>query len=428
MPANLSRRTFLHSLAATATLGPTIITGSLRAAGQSEANDRVQLGFIGVGTMGRGHVNRFLGQKDVQVVAVCDVVKERTDSAKAMVETHYAKQANKAEYKGCAAYEDFRELLADKNIDAVLIATPDHWHAVPCILAARAKKDIYCEKPLTHTIAQGRQIVDAVQKHEVIFQTGSQQRSEFGGKFRTAVELVRTGRIGKLKTVRVGVGGPPTACDLPEQEIPAGTNWDLWCGPSVKRAYNEALCPKGVHKHFPAWRSYKEYGGGGLADMGAHHFDIAQWAMAMDDSGPVAIEPPEGSATSGLKFIYASGVEMFHGGPSGCTFEGTDGTIYVDRDKLESTPGEIVKSPLTDKDQRVYLSTDHARNWLDCCRSRKDPICTAEIGHRSATICHLGNIGYSLRRKLTWDAAKEQFSDAEANKLLDYENREPWRV
>jgi predicted dehydrogenase len=424
-----TRRAFLKSTAAAAVLGPTLLSRSLRAAGKLAANDRLQIGFIGVGTMGRGHLGRFLGQPDVQVVAVSDVVQERIDSAREMVESRYAKDAHRAEYKGCATYGDFRELLADKSVDAVLIATPDHWHAIPCVLAAQAKKDIYCEKPLTHSVGQGRKIIDAVRKHEVVFQTGSQQRSEFGGRFRTAVELVRNGRIGKVKTVRVGVGGPPIACDLPAQEIPEGTDWEMWCGPSVKRSYHEDLCPRGVHKHFPAWRAYKEYGGGGLADMGAHHFDIAQWALGMDDSGPVAIEPPAGNATSGLRFVYANGVEMFHGGPSGCTFEGSEGELYVDRGVLKSTPEAIAATPLGDSDQRVYLSTDHVRNWLDCCRSRKDPICTAEIGHHSATICHLGNIGYALRRKLKWDPAKERFEgDDEANALLDDTPRDPWTL
>ena len=174
-----------------------------------------------------------------------------------------------------------------------MIATPDHWHAIPTVLAARAGKHIYCEKPLTLTIAQGRKVADEVKKAGVVFQTGSQQRSEFGGMFRKAVEYVRSGRIGKLKTIRIGVGGPAVACDLPDQEAPAGTDWERWLGPAPKRGYNDVLCPKGVHHHFPAWRNYREFGGGGLADMGAHHFDIAQWALDMDDSGPVKIEPPE---------------------------------------------------------------------------------------------------------------------------------------
>src|SRR5262249_42935942 len=156
---------------------------------------------------------------------------------------------------------------ARKDIDAVVIATPDHWHAIPCVLAAQAGKDIYCEKPLTLAIAQGRKIAEAVAKHKIVFQTGSQQRSEFGGRFRTAVEYVRNGRVGKVKTVRIGVGGPPKPCDLPEEAVPAGTDWDRWLGPAPKRGYSSVLCPKGVHGHFPAWRNYREYAGGGLADM-----------------------------------------------------------------------------------------------------------------------------------------------------------------
>ena len=334
-----------------------------------------------------------------------------------------------ARYKGCATYNDFRELLARKDIDAVVIATPDHWHALGCVAAANAGKDIYCEKPLTHTIAQGQKIIDAVRRNKIVFQTGSQQRSEFGGKFRQAVEYVRNGRIGKVKTVRVGVGGPPIACDLPDETAPEGTDWNLWLGPAPQRGYNEVLCPKGIHKGFPQWRRYQEYGGGAVADMGAHHFDIAQWALNMDGSGPVEIQPPEGKAESGLRFVYANGVEMFHGGPSGCTFEGSEGTIYVDRNKIESTPAKILEEPLTEKDQRVYFSDNHFRNWLDCLRSRKDPICTAEIGAGSAAVCHLANIGYALRRPLKWNPDAHQFvGDAEANKLLDYTMRSPWRL
>ena len=429
MSANqVTRRQFVAAMAAASLAGPTILSRTAR--GAAAANERIGLGFIGVGTMGRGHVNRFLGQTDVQVVAVSDVVAERAASAKEMVEKKYADAAGKGEYKGCAVHNDFRELLARKDIDAVVIATPDHWHALGCVLAAQEKKDIYCEKPLTHTIAQGRKIVEAVRANKIVFQTGSQQRSEFGGNFRRAVEYIRNGRIGQVKTVRIGVGGPPIACNLPEQSIPDGTDWNLWLGPAPLRGYHEELCPKGVHKHFPAWRRYSEYGGGAVADMGAHHFDIAQWALNMDGSGPVEIHPPaDGKADTGLRLVYANGVEMFHGGPSGCTFEGTAGTIYVDRSKLESTPAGILEQPLTDQDERVYFADNHARNWLDCLRTRKDPICTAEIGARSAAVCHLTNIGYALRRPLKWDPAKEQFvGDDQANKLLDYTLREPWKL
>jgi len=426
MTARLSRRRFNQGIIAASLLGPTIISQNVRSA---PANNRVNIGFIGVGTQGRGHVNRLVGQADVQIVGICDVVIERATAAKEIVEKRYADATKSGEYKGCTTYNDFRELLARKDIDAVVIATPDHWHALGCVAAADAKKHIYCEKPLTHTIAQGQKVIDAVRRNNIAFQTGSQQRSEFGGKFRQAVEYVRNGRIGKVRTVRVGVGGPPIACDLPAETVPEGTDWNLWLGPAPAREYNEILCPKGIHKGFPQWRRYKEYGGGALADMGAHHFDIAQWALDMDSTGPVEVQPPDGNAESGLRFVYANGVEMFHGGPSGCTFEGTEGTIYVDRSKIESTPTTILEEPLTDKDTRVYFSDNHFRNWLDCLRNRKDPICTAEIGAHSAAICHLANIGYALRRRLKWDPVAERFAgDAEANKLLDDAMRQPWKL
>jgi predicted dehydrogenase len=420
----VSRRRFVQGLASAAAVGPTLLASVARAA----ANDRLAIGMIGVGTMGRGHVDRFLGYGNVQIVAVCDVVAERRQHSQKKIEERYSQQ-NKGGYKGCAATNDFRELLAIDGLDAVVIATPDHWHTIIAILAARAKKDIYCEKPLTLTIGEGRRLVDEVRANKVVFQTGSQQRTEFDGLFRTACELIRNGRIGAIKTVRVGVGDPPVPCDLAEEPVPEGTDWNLWLGPASWRGYNEALCPKGVHKHFPAFRNYREYAGGGLADMGAHHFDIAQWALDMDASGPVKIEPPADDAKSGLKFTYANGVEMFHGGPSGCTFEGEKGTIYVDRGKLESTPEEIVKTPLSETDRRLEHADDHGRNFLDAIASRKLPICDVEIGHRSATVCHLANLGYQLRRPLTWNPVKEQFAgDDEANALVNRTPREPWRI
>ncbi len=428
MPAQfVSRRQFVRSAAAASAFGPTILTSL--AHGRAAANERLTLGIIGVGTMGRGHVGRFLGYGDVQIIAVSDVVAERRDHSQQRVERHYGEQSGKGSYRGCSAHNDFRELLALDGLDAVLIATPDHWHVIPAILAARAKKDIYCEKPLTLTIGEGRRLVDEVRAANVVFQTGSQQRSEFGGRFETAVNLVRNGRIGKVKTVRVGVGGPPVPCDLPEEEVPEGTDWNMWLGQAPWRGYNELLCPKGVHKHFPAFRNYREYAGGGLADMGAHHFDIAQWALGMDASGPVKVEPPDGEETTGLKFTYADGVEMFHGGPSGCTFEGELGTLYVDRSKLESTPEAIVSTPLEENAPRIEHSTDHGRNWLEAIKSRQKPICDVEIGHRSATVCHLANLGYQLRRPLTWDPVAERFADDdEANGLLNREPRDPWKI
>jgi predicted dehydrogenase len=385
----------------------------------------LRLGFIGLGMMGRGHLGSFLGMNDVQVVGISEVVKERLDSAMEMVA---GRNKDRKDAPACKAHVDYRELLDRKDIDAVVIATPDHWHALNAIHAARAGKHIYCEKPLTRTVAEGRRLVTEVAKANVTFQTGSQQRSEFDGRFRMAAEIVRNGRLGKIHTVRIGVGVPAIACNLSAEEVPAGTDWDKWMGPSPKRAFNHELCPLGIHRHFPAWRSYREYAGGGLADMGAHHFDIAQWALEMDASGPVKIEPPA-KENIGLKYTYANGVVMFHGGPSGCTFEGSEGTLYVDRGVIKASKEEVLKEPFTDKDKRVYFATNHRRNWIECIRNQKPTICPAEVGHRSATICHLGNIGYWTRRNLVWDPVKERFAnDDEANGWLDHEDREPYRL
>jgi predicted dehydrogenase len=416
-------------VAAAGLAAPLVVAARSRGA-FAAPSDRLNVGFIGVGTMGRGHLGRFVGYADVQVVAVCDVESTRRESAKKMVEDRYAQAAGKGSYKGCQAYNDFRELLALEGLDAVVIATPDHWHALPAIAAAKAGKDIYCEKPLARTIGEGRAMCSAVAEKKVVLQTGSQQRSEFGGRFRTAVELIRNGHIGQVKTIRIGVGEPSIACDLPEQPVPEGTDWNLWLGPVPWRGYHEELCPKGIHKHFPAWRRYREYAGGGVADMGAHHFDIAQWALDMDRGGPVAIEPPtDPKAKSGLKLTYASGVVMYHGGPSGCTFEGEKGTIYVDRGTLQSTPADIVSRPIGESDQRVYFADNQHRNWLECVRSRKAPICDVETGHRSATVCHLTNLGYQLRRPLRWDPVKERFeNDDEANALVSQAMRAPWAI
>lgn len=426
----LSRRSFLQAAAA-ATAVPAALPGVVRAA----PSDRLTIGFIGVGTMGaRHHLRLLLGRSDVEVVAVCDVVAERLQSALQQVEQKYADRTRSGNFAGVKAYGDFRQLLQQPGLDAVLIATPDHWHTIPCLLAARAGKHIYCEKPLTHNIAEGRRIVDAARQGKIIFQTGSQQRSEFGGHFRKAVEYVWNGRIGKVKTIRIGVAGPPRPCDLPAQEKPEGTDWEMWTGPAPLRDYNDALCPRGVHTHFPAWRMYREYAGGGLADMGAHHFDIAQWALEMDGSGPVEILPPENREQEhGLRFVYANGVEMIHNEFEGdvkadCVFEGTEGTILVSRSGISSRPESILNEPLGESARRVIASTNHHENWIAAIRSGQETICPAEVGHRSATICHLANIGYRLRRSLQWDPERETFArDSEANALLTREPRGEWK-
>jgi predicted dehydrogenase len=426
----IHRRKFVAQAGLAALAVPTILVAPARSApNRKPPSDRITLGFIGVGKMNREHLQHFLDHSDTQVLAVCDVDTTRREDAKARVEKAYSKN-QKGDYKGCAAYRDFRELLARDDIDAVVIATPDHWHAIAVVEACKAKKDIYCEKPLSLTIHEAKAMIDAVRKHDRIFQTGSQQRSEYGGKFRTACEYVRSGRIGKVQVVHVGVGGPSHWCDLPEEEMEPGLDWDTWLGPAPKRPYNSVLSPRGVHDHFPNWRAYREYSGGGMTDFGAHHFDIAQWGLDMDESGPVEILPPDDpQAEVGVRFRYANGVEMIHGGPGGITFVGTDGLISVDRDRLVSVPEEILKEPLGEKDVHLRKSPGHRQDWLDGIRSRQRPICDVEIGARSVTVCHLGNLAYWYRRRLRWDPKAWTFvGDDEAKTWLDRERRDPWQL
>jgi predicted dehydrogenase len=305
--SRLTRRGFLQA-AATALAAPAFVPASaLGRDGKTAASERITVGFIGCGKMANDyHLSTLLSFGDVQAVAVCEVDRNRREHAKQRVEKAYQ---GKSEYKGCAAYSDFRELLARKDIDAVCIATPEHWHAIPIIEACKAGKDVYCEKPMTLTLAEAKRCLDAVRKHERVFQTGSQQRSSVFGPFRKAAEIVRSGRLGKIQTVTVGVGGPSRWCDLPAETAEPGLDWDVWLGPAPMRPYHSALSPRGVHNHFPAWRSYREYAGGGHSDMGAHHYDIAQWCLGMDESGPVEIIPPDDpKATTSVRYVYANAV------------------------------------------------------------------------------------------------------------------------
>ncbi|MER3417185.1 MAG: dehydrogenase [Gemmataceae bacterium] len=398
-------------------------------------SERITLGFIGMGTMNRAHLNYFLRQTDVQVLAVCDVDKNRREHAREIVEKHYAQQKKAGQYRGCHAYNDYRELLQRGDLDAVVIATPDHWHAIPIIEACKAKKDIYCEKPLTLTIHEAKLCIEAVRKYDRVFQTGSQQRSS--PEFRLACELVRNGRIGKVTEVYVNVGGPSRWCDLPEEPLEPGLDWDRWLGPAPLRPYNSVLSPRGVHNHFPNWRAYREYSGGAMTDWGAHHFDIAQWGLDMDRSGPVEIIPPDNpKAHKGVRFVYPHGVVVIHAdqyapnkGVNGVAFIGTEGKVFVNRGYLATEPVELKNQPLSDKDQRLYVSPGHQRDWLECIKSRRRPICDVEIGARSVTVCHLGNLAYWNHKRLKWDPQAWRFvGDEEANRWLDRERRDPYRL
>jgi predicted dehydrogenase len=374
------------------------------------------------------HIPELLKTRDVQVLAVCDVDTNRREQAKGRVEKTYS--GEKA-YKGCVAYNDFRELIARDDIDAVLIATPEHWHTIPIVEACKAGKDVYCEKPLTLTLAESKLCIDAVRKHGRVLQTGSQQRSNVFGDFRQGCEFIRSGRIGKVHRVTVGVGGPARPCDLPGEDPEPGLDWNLWLGGAPDRPYSSVLSPRGVHDSFPAWRRYREYAGGGLADMGAHHFDIAQWALDMDRSGPVKVIPArDPKASHGVKLIYASGIEMEHiNEPGGCMFYGEKGTLYIERGKLRSDPEGLIKEPLRDDEVHLPRSPGHHRNWLDCIRSRQRPIADVEIGARTVAICHLANLAYWHHRELNWDPAAWRFvKDDEANGWLDRPRRDPWQL
>jgi predicted dehydrogenase len=428
--SKLHRRRFLQGSALAAASWPLIDLTAMAEEPKKKpaASDRINLGFIGMGTMNRGHLGHFLGEKDVQIVAVCDVDGNRRKNAKETVEKRYAEAMKKGTYKGCEAYNDFRDVLKRKDIDAVVIATPDHWHAIPVLEACKAKKDIYCEKPLSLTIHEAKAMIDAVRKFERVFQTGSQQRSS--EEFRRACELVRSGRIGKLKTINVNVGAPSKFCDLKEEKMEPGLDWDRWLGPAPKRGYSSVLSPRGVHGHFPDWRLFREYSGGMMTDWGAHHFDIAQWGLGMDESGPVEIIPPkDAKAQSGLRYLYANGVEVVHGPGGGVQFIGADGEITVNRGKLVSKPEKILKEKLGEKDVHLYKSPGHQRDWLNCLKTRKKPICDVEIGARSVTVCHLGNLAYWNHKTLKWDPKKWQFvDDAGDNKWLDRERREGFEL
>jgi predicted dehydrogenase len=430
--ASTSRRSFLRASAATIA-APLIVPSSVFAQADRPApSDRITLAFIGCGKMANDyHLPELLRMPDVQAVAVCEVDAKRREHAKQRVEKAYAEKSAAGSYKGCDVYADFREVLARKDVDAVCIATPEHNHAIPAIEACKAGKDVYCEKPLTLTLAEAKACIDAARKHGRVFQVGSQQRSNVFGPFRQAAEIVRSGRLGDVKTVTVGVGGPSKPCDLPAEEMEPGLAWDLWLGPAPERPYNSVLSPRGVHNHFPAWRNYREYAGGGLSDMGAHHFDIAQWCLGMDDSGPVYVVPPEDVKNgTGVKFRYANNVLMTHGGPSGCVFTGTGGWLHIDRGVLESHPESIVKDPLGPTDVHLFQSPGHHRNWLDCIRSRKRPVADVEIGARSVAIPILANLVYWHGRGFKWDPKAWRFAgDEEANrKYLDRERRDPWKL
>lgn len=433
-----SRRQFLKRSAAgsLAAIGfPYIIPSSaLGKDGAVAPSNRIVMGCIGTGGKGRNNMKTFMQQDDVQMVAVCDVDQTHLDQAQVMVNEHY-------DNEDCAAYRDFRELVARDDLDAVSVATPDHWHALNSISAAKAGMDIYCEKPLANSIGEGRAICEAVREHGVILQTGSHERS--GDNARFACELVRNGRIGKLHTVRINLPcddkhhqeAREVECVPPTMEVPEGFDYDMWLGHTPQVPYTEKRC------HF-WWRFILNYGGGEMTDRGAHVIDLAQLGAGTDDTGPVEITA-RGVVTPNSLYdvfwdyefenVFANGLRMIGSsdGPRGLKFEGSDGWIFihVHGAELEAEPASLLEETLGEGELSLGRSPGHHRNFLDAVKSRQEPVAPAEAGHRTATICHLNNIAMKLGRPLKWDPEAEQFiDDAEANGLLVPCMRMPWSL
>jgi len=423
----VNRRDFLRTAAgAAAAVGmPGIVPASVF--GAEAPSERITIGFIACGKQSQHLMRSFLGSPGTQVVAACDVDKLKLErSSKGIVDKYYADEKD-GSYKGCDAYRDFRDVVARPDIDAVVVSTPDHWHTAISIAACRAGKDIYCEKPLTQTIAEARALVDAVRQYNRIFQVGSMQRSS--REFRFACELVRNGYIGDIQHVTVGVGGPPEDKPLPAEPVPDYLDWDMWVGPAMWRPYNNDLAPHISFDGFPNWRYHSYYGGGGMTDWGAHHFDIAQWGLGMDGSGPVEIIPPDGKDYKVLTYKYANGIPMTRDNANGVLFEGTTGKVEVNRGYLKTWPDNLKDAVIGPEKIHLYDSKNHYTDWLDAIRNRTKPICDVEIGAGSVTVCHLGNIAYRLQRPLKWDPKREVFlGDVEANRLLSRPYRSPWSI
>jgi len=425
----IDRREFLKrtgALAAGAVAFPYVVRSSaLGMAGGLSPSNRITMGAIGVGGMGTGDLRGFLGKKEVQMLAVCDVDKRHRDRAKNIVDAKYGT-------KDCDAYNDFREIIARKDIDSVMIATVDQWHAIPAVMAAKAGKDIHAQKPLAYNIAEGRAIVDAVKKHGVVWQTGSQQRSD--RRFRFACELVRNGCIGKVHTVKVGLpnrnsvrGGSTDPCDPPE-----GFDYNMWLGPAPWVPYNPSRC----HWNF---RWIKDYAGGQITDWAGHHCDIAQWGMNTEHTAPVEIEGtgiwPKSllfNTVEDYRFVckYKEGFTMIVAGPlpQGVRFEGEKGWVFVNRGQIDAEPKSLLKTEFGPNDIHLYRSNDHQQNFLDCVKTRKKTVAPADVAHHSIMIGHLGVIAITLERKIYWDPEKERFiNDAGANDMLSRQMRGPWQ-
>ncbi len=448
----MKRRVFVKSAAAATTgaiIVPTIVPSSVL--GKNAPSDKIQIGQIGCGRIARGHDLPGTLQHDIaRVIAVSDVDSNRMKDGKELVEKFYA---DKGTSVNVTMYADYKEMLANPEIDAVIISTPDHWHAQPAIEASLAGKDIYLQKPTSLTIAEGRLLSDIARKKGTILQLGTQQRSS--KQFRIAAELVRNGRIGKLHTVKVGLPGDPSGPEAEEMPIPENLNYDMWLGETPWVYYTEI----GVHPREgygrPGWLRREQFGAGMITGWGQHHFDSAAWGMDTELTGPIALEAVAEFPKSGLwdvhgdfmvKAEYENGITMYTSGgfPNGIRYEGTEGWIFVSRGNYQATASDpvsqersaralnasdpnILTSEIKENEIHLYVSEEQHGNWLDCIQSRKDPISPIEIGHRACSVCLLSHIAMKIPGTLSWDPEKEQFigNDA-ANSMLSRPQRAPY--
>ncbi len=450
MPLPLStRRRFLQS-SALLVAAPLILPS--RVWSQATApSKRLTIGCIGMGKQMKGHLGNFIGRDDVQVLAVCDVDTTRREAAKKRVDDAYAKKEGET-YKACDATSDFREVIARKDIDIIVIATPDHWHAYIAIAAVRAGKDVYCEKPVTYNVHEAVELLKEVRKANRVFQVGSQQRSS--KEFRIACELVRNGVLGRVSTVNVSFGDPAKPYTKPAEEMEPGLDWNRWCGPGPLVNYNPFLCPRGIHDNFPDWRQTWEFGGGMITDWGAHHIDISQWALNMDGNGPVEVRAPKDweTAKRGAQLVYADGTVLTHVKGKGVSFYGTEGTCHVNRGKFELVIGEKTVHKFWDKEIdkgtsmerevalterefladakiKLYNSKTHFQDFLDCVVSRKRPICDVEVGVSSVIACHVMNFAYHYGANAKWNPEKKKFASGGESRWLTRDRyRDGWKV
>ena len=432
---------------------PAIVPASVL--GPQAPSRLINVGAIGAGRISRGHdMPGIWKHPGARIMAVCDLDARRVVDAQRLVNGHYAQITGKP-YDGVTGYADYRELLANKDVDAVVISTPDHWHAIIAVAAVRAGKDVYLQKPASLTITEGRFVSNAVRRSGRIFQIGSQQRSS--PQFRYAAELVRNGRIGKLQTVKIGLPGDPSGDVEPEMPVPPGLNYDAWLGSTPRVYYTEKRVHPQADYGRPGWLRCEQFGAGMITGWGSHHLDCAHWAMGTEHTGPVELWGTAEFPKSGLwdvhgafktEAMYANGVHMIVSGdfPNGIRFEGTEGWIFVsrgnetvtasdpqsrlkDEQALAASDPKIITSVIGPSEVHLYESTDHHGNWIDCVRSRKEPIAPVEVAHRSCSACLLHHIAMKLPRRLKWNPETERFiGDDEANAMLARPQRAPYAL